>query len=1140
MRLKGFKSFAKPLDLEFGDKFSCVIGPNGSGKSNIMDALCFVLGKISAKSMRAEKSANLIFNGGKKGSPLKEAEVSIFFDNQTKEFPLEHKEIKISRVLKKTGQSVYKINDEVRTRQQVLELLSSAKVDPDGHNIILQGDIVRFMEMKADDRRELVEEIAGIAMYEDRKNKAMGELTKVDGRLNEATIILTERESYLRELKKERDQAVKYKDLEKNVKSNKATFLHLQIKEKEAKKETIEGKIKKHEADIKKINDKIVDTKKTIDNNKQELERIAKSIEEKGEKESVTLQKELETIRTEMVKNQERLNTCKTEINKVDERKKQLGITVDDVETTIADLKRSKQELQEKTKLLTTKEEKTLQELKEFKKKQGIADTGSDLPDAEKEVDVLSQQHQELQQEQQELLQKKYHLDAQIGQLDEKISNLQKLSKGVNIDKLQKNIEGLEKSLRKALNEDSFLATQLADVKDNLLKKEEELFVLQAQDAGRKSSVMTNAAIKKMLSLNKPGIYGTVSQLGTVDKQYALALEVAAGGRMSNIVVKDDKVAADCIKLLKRERLGTATFLPLNKMKARVPPTVKGRGIIGNALSLVQFDPRFKNVFSFALGNAVVVDSLETARRVGIGKARMVTLEGDLAEISGAMIGGFRHKSRGAGFQERGATGSIAKLSQEIEKCTKIKVTLEKRRVENQEEIDNLRQEKSELEGEFIKVERSVGSVDLQALRKERDALKQDEVFHDLKNMESNLASLTLQVAAAKKHRDKVRASTKGAGHPEVMAKLEKLEERRQKTREEVIQLNTEIKNIDTQIENIYSPEKEKTQQIMKQHDKEVADFVQEAKKLEELLRVQNKELKENESKAAKFQKDYKDLFTKQHKVTEETQKKESTISVEQMKIKEIENRMNEKSINRAKTVGELEGLYKEFEEFKGVQLRKQISIEKLRDDIKKFEILMQQMGNVNLRALEVYEDLLKEYESLLGKVDKLKGEKDDVLEMIDEIESKKKGLFLDTFKAIAKNFTNIFSSLSTKGGEALLYLEDTEDPLSAGVDIKVRIAGNKYLDIKSLSGGEKTMTALAFIFAIQEHSPGSFYILDEVDAALDKRNSELLSKLIAKYAQKAQYILISHNDAVISEAEQIYGVSMQQTGMSKVVSLRV
>jgi len=222
LHIRGFKSFAKPIDLEFGTGYNCVIGPNGAGKSNVSDSICFVLGKLSAKSMRAEKASNLIFNGGKKGKPMKDAEVSVIFDNGKKDFPLDASEVKLTRVVKQSGNSTYKINDEVRTREQMLELLAAAKIDPDGHNIIMQGDIIHFTDMKPEDRREVVEEIAGISVYEDRKAKALNELDKVEVKLNEASIILTERETYLRELKKERDQALKYRELETNVKSNKA------------------------------------------------------------------------------------------------------------------------------------------------------------------------------------------------------------------------------------------------------------------------------------------------------------------------------------------------------------------------------------------------------------------------------------------------------------------------------------------------------------------------------------------------------------------------------------------------------------------------------------------------------------------------------------------------------------------------------------------------------------------------------------------------------------------------------------------------------------------------------------------------------------------------------------------------------
>ncbi len=280
-------------------------------------------------------------------------------------------------------------------------------------------------------------------------------------------------------------------------------------------------------------------------------------------------------------------------------------------------------------------------------------------------------------------------------------------------------------------------------------------------------------------------------------------------------------------------------------------------------------------------------------------------------------------------------------------------------------------------------------------------------------------------------------------------------------------------------------------------------------------------------------------MFHQRNALSEEIQKKENGIFEEERTLQEIQEKVNDVAIERAKVVAEKEALDREYDEFKGVQLREHISLEKLKDDIKKFEHMLRDIGNVNMRALEVYDEIKKEYDRLLEKVTHLQKEKDDVLQMMYEIDSKKKDTFMTTFNVLAQNFTTIFSQLSTKG-EASLVLENKEEPLQGGVDIMVRIVGNKYLDIKSLSGGEKTLAALAFIFAIQEHHPAPFYLLDEVDAALDKTNSDLLSKYIKKYSHKAQYIMISHNDMMISEADAIYGVSMQENGISKVVSLKV
>ena len=280
-------------------------------------------------------------------------------------------------------------------------------------------------------------------------------------------------------------------------------------------------------------------------------------------------------------------------------------------------------------------------------------------------------------------------------------------------------------------------------------------------------------------------------------------------------------------------------------------------------------------------------------------------------------------------------------------------------------------------------------------------------------------------------------------------------------------------------------------------------------------------------------------MLGKREKLNQLLQEHELKINNEKNKTQIFEERINNLKLDKAKFVAEIAALNQGLQEYKDVKLRKGVSEAELKDEITKFESMIKNLGNVNLRALEIYEQVNKEYKSLEVKSNKLKEEKQDVMKMIDEVESKKTSTFMKTFNKINSNFESVFSQLTTKG-TARLELENPEKPLEGGVQIMVKIAQNKFLDIKSLSGGEKSLTALAFIFSIQDHEPAPFYLLDEVDAALDKRNSEKLSELIKRYSQKAQYIVITHNDSVISQADKLYGVSMHQDGMSHIVSLKI
>ncbi|MBI2110700.1 hypothetical protein HYT51_02875, partial [Candidatus Woesearchaeota archaeon] len=535
-------------------------------------------------------------------------------------------------------------------------------------------------------------------------------------------------------------------------------------------------------------------------------------------------------------------------------------------------------------------------------------------------------------------------------------------------------------------------------------------------------------------------------------------------------------------------------------------------------------------------GSTLVVENLETARKVGIGNMRMVTLTGDLVEPSGAMIGGYR-KREGAGFTQKELSSDIEKIEKEIERLSSVISLIEKKKEDNEEKMQKLKERKSEFEGSIIKFEKSLGIIDdILEVKEKRNTLLSEKKEHiaKIKSLETQKEQFSKEIEALQKNRDSLRKKLES---PEVIATLETLEKNRQSIMEEKLKINSSITNIDNK-SNLYKNENEKIEKIFRDHDKEKDAFKSELTSIEEILKNKEKELKEKESKEKEFYGKFKDLAGKRNKFLEIIQKEDSLIIQEEEKNKAIEGKMHEISIDRAKIVAEKESLLHEFESYKDGKIRKGVNFDELKLEIKEFEKMIEKLGSINLRALEVYETLEVEHKNLVDKTEKLKLEKDDVLNMMTEIEQNKKGLFMKTYKEIAANFKTIFNSLTTKG-EAYIELENEEDPLSEGVDIKVKITTNKYLDIRSLSGGEKTLAALSFIFAIQEYTPASFYLLDEVDAALDKQNSEKLSQLIAQYSKKAQYIVVSHNDQIISEANQVYGVSMQD-GISKVVSLKV
>lgn len=1159
MVLHGFKSFAKRTELLFGEKFNCILGPNGSGKSNIGDALCFVLGRSSAKALRAEKSSNLIYNGGKAKKPASFGEVSIHFDNSKKSFPVEDQEIKVTRIVKQSGQSMYKINDKIKTRNEIVELLSAAKINPDGYNIVLQGDIIRFVEMSAIERRQIIEEISGMGIYEEKKEKALRELDRVDEHLKEAEIILAERNTYLKELKKERDHAMKYQELSDKVNTNKASYLHLKIQKHEKAKQKQQDEIAESKKKLEKLQAEVNEQKKQIEEKKNSITQITNEIEQKGEKEQVLMQKEIEKLKVDVATQKTRIDTYKNEIVKVKQRKQQLLSDLKDNEENIAKLTREKDALTKDVHKKNSDLQQVEAQLKKFKEKRGM-DAARDIDKQIEDLDKLSDEKQkeitQLREQQQNMLREKDKLEFQLNNVEEQIKKVKVVEKD-NAEQITelKNKKSLFKNtilnLNSVLTKDSELAASLGDARRRLLASQEEHSKLNARSMVVKESSMQNIAVKKILECKSKntirGIHGLVSDLGKVNAKYSLALEVAAGNRIQSIVVDDDKVAADCIKYLKNNRLGTASFIPLNKIKtpemnAEVKKILKAEGVHDLCTNLVKYEPQYKNVFLHVFGDTIVINNIDIARRIGIGNARMATIDGDICESTGVMRGGFREKKHGVGFKEEN-------LDKDIEQCDSLIADLqtkisrqEKEREMNEKEISKLRGLKANLEGDIITMEKTLHL-------EESDLTASTDLKQDLKNKikqsDSEMQKLMPKISDANKElanckikRQELRDKITSLRNPTILAELNSYEHKKQQLRDAITHTNAEIKNMDAQF-GMISAERDKISTILKQHDKEIEIFNADNDVLVKAIKEGEEQLKQKEQAQKEFYTKFKGLFGKRSTLSEEINKLENKIESLREVHRDNELKMNTVQLEHAKIAAELAGLNQEFSQYQGIKLDTSKTEEEFKHEIDKFEKMVSNMDAVNLKALEIYDTVEREYNSLLEKKDKLGSEKDSVIKMIAEIEERKKDIFINTFNVLNNNFKQIFSTLSTKG-EASLIIENPKNIFEAGVRILVRLTGAKFLDIRSLSGGEKTLTALAFIFSIQEHEPHSFYILDEVDAALDKNNSEKLSKLIRQYVTKAQYLVISHNDSLISEADTLYGVSMNEHGVSNVASLKL
>jgi len=944
--MHGFKSFARKTELPFTSGINVILGPNGSGKSNVSDALCFVLGRLSIKSMRAAKAQNLIFMGSKIAGAAKEAMVEIVFDNEDKTFTIDKNEISIKRIVRKNGQSIYKINNETKTRQDVLTLLAQAGIDPNGFNIILQGGIQNFVKMHNEERRKIIEEVSGISVYESRKEKSLKELEKTEEKLKEVLAILRERTTYLNNLEKERQQALKYKQLQEDIKKFKASIISFDLAKKQKEKFSIDEQISKKNSEIEKVKKVILEIDSLIKGFESKISSINSNIQESTGLEQEKLNQEIANLRAELAGMTVKRENFESKLSGISKQKAELSNLIRDDEILIKDL--------EKSSPTVAKKQKQVDEKK-------------------KELERLEEQRKKF-----------YMIKSELKSIKDRFDDKKNLISNYN-------------------SESEFLIKQMDSVSRDLYDKKttpEKVTELKLSLA-QKKELLENIS-KKEIGLEKIS--------------YTNEYEIDRQNKMIEKISKMD-----------------------------ICPLCKSRITEGHIHSIKD----------------------ETLPMIDTLKKEIENSDKELTDIY--------NKKEMLKQQIEQLTVEISKREGDL---MRLKSLDEKRK-----QIHNLQEKIDISKSEFTELE------------KIKSKLEKD--FDSFSNVEQKYETLRVEFQ-------------------EISVRSEE-------------NANSEI--------SFKQRELERSRISLKQLSREESDLSEELSALIKTIKEKESNLDKKRIMEAQLSEKFKKLISERDSLSLKIRDSEISMNEKKNLIHNIESLINNLRIEKARFDAEIENFEIELLEFAEVEIIK-TNRETLVERLTKSQNLVMTMGSVNLRSLEVYEEVKKEYDTIKEKVDTIEKEKLGILKIVSEIDIKKKKTFMNTFNQLNDTFSRNFAQISTKG-QVSLELENRKEPFEAGVGIVVKAGHGKYFDVTSLSGGEQTMVALSLIFAIQELNPYCFYILDEIDAALDKRNSERLANLLSKYMQKGQYIVITHNDEIITRATNLYGVSMHD-GISKVVSLKV
>ncbi len=1174
LELQGFKSFADKTVLDFGHGVTTVVGPNGSGKSNISDAIRWVMGEMSAKSLRGSNMQDVIFAGTETRKQVNFAEVNLVLDNSDKMFPIEYDEVVVTRKVYRSGESCYQINHTDCRLKDIHELFMDTGLGRDGYSMIGQGNVAQILSTKAEDRRAFFEEAAGVSKYKHRKDEATRKLSSVDENLVRIEDITIELERQLGPLENQSKKARKYLvlyeeykgldigmclvNLRKNAElAKKASELYKSIADEMQELKSKESKIEAQRNEL-----YLKSSMKDEEQSKKNSELI------ENESLLMTASNDISIAENDIKNNDSLIIRINNEINAVEEKTSLLTVRIDDILASINSSETEKRNLMEGFEEIQKSNSEIYENLTALRRlidemKESLILKMNDLSEEKAKISGIENRRTAILERRDMLENEIRNFGADVENIKEEICLITKSIEDKNSksqsmrERLKKNSDKIEELykefdiIQKDLTEKQVLINSKTSQKKMLEGMENEY-------EGFSKSVKT---VMTAPELKKASIYGTVSGLITVDSKFVTAIEIALGGAMQNIVVDSEDDAKKAIEYLKSAKGGRATFLPLSSVSFKELENIKEisavDGYVGVASDLIKYDRKYDTVMKSLLGRVVIADNFDNGVKIAKKfkyKFKIVTLDGEFLNSGGSISGGSVNKS--SGFLSRAV--KIKELGNEITGLNSEIKELSNKRDKLSSDIDICRNQIDtytpllrEYENEILVAKNNLEHLNntLSSSGNSQNSLK-EELEKIEREISISADEVAIQINAVRNIERAIddlnsKISEKEEEYNDISAQKDL---KSQELMDETLRLRTleqDIVNKKEAIESIKQTIWEnKTQILSKQEDKQ--DLIKKSEEL--LLIIQNKnneiekikevseqiklEIEGIEQEKQNIVDGLKDITNDNKDLTDKLINLQQELSRAEAKQSKYEND-SEAIINR---------LWDEYEltqtdaEENGIEIE---NPEETRQRVLELKNKIKALGSVNLDSIEEYVASKERYDFLTEQKNDLEKSKDNLNKVIASMQELMEEHFQKQFAEINKAFSRVFNELFG-GGRGRLYLSDPDDLMESGIEIEVQLPGKGLQNINLYSGGEKSFIAIALLFAILEVKPTPFCFLDEIDAALDDVNVSRFSTYLKNYLNATQFIVITHRRGTMEASNIMYGVTMQEKGVSKLLSLNI